>query len=162
MAKPTCGDWGMFKVRRVLELHHCVVHRYPRIMKTEAVPRFTGASWAWGPAVAQTYFRRSLTLGLHWVKSWGQSSGADGPSPAESELYASVKAIADSLATQAMETGLWLPFGGVIVGDVPAASGIIDRCGRGTARHVDTNRLWIQRAGAQKRATFDKFSGTAK
>ena len=72
-------------------------------------------------------------------------------SSGESELYATLKAAAETLGVIAMYQDFGLSMAGEIWGDARAALGIINRKGLGKTRHIDTGLLWVQQVAAEQR-----------
>ena len=77
----------------------------------------------------------------------------------ESELYASLKAAAETLGLMSMLKGLKWKVAGQVYGDASAALGIINRTGLGKMRHIDTSLLWIQQTVAERQLKFSKVLG---
>ena len=80
-------------------------------------------------------------------------------SSGESELYATLKASAETLGIISMMKDFGLTMGGEIWGDAQAALGIIHRKGLGKTRHIQTGLLWIQQVSAEKKLKFGKVLG---
>ena len=80
-------------------------------------------------------------------------------SPGESELYATLRASAETLGIISMYKDFGLLIEGEIWGDASAALGIINRNGLGKARHIQTGLLWVQQVAAEKRFAFGKVLG---
>ena len=80
-------------------------------------------------------------------------------SSGESELYATLKAAAETLGMMSMMKDLGWQVAGEIWGDASAALGIIQRKGLGKTRHIDTGLLWIQQTAAERQLKFNKVLG---
>ena len=81
-------------------------------------------------------------------------------SSGESELYASLKASAETLGVLAMLKDLGWRMHGEVWGDANAALGIINRRGVGKTRHIETGVWWIQQTAAEIRLQYKKVFGT--
>ena len=101
-----------------------------------------------------------MTLGSHVIKGWSKTQSLIAFSSAESELYACLKASAETFGILSMMRDLGYVLQGEIWGDASAALGIINRNGLGKTRHIDTGLLWIQEVAAQQRFKFNKVLGT--
>ena len=93
------------------------------------------------------------------VKSWSKTQALVALSSGESELYASLKASAETLGIISMLVDFGLVMAGEVWGDASAALGIINRNGFGKTRHIQTGLLWIQQVSAQKRISYGKVLG---
>ena len=100
-----------------------------------------------------------MTIGKHTIKGWSKTQSLIALSSGESELYATLKAVAETLGMISMLKDLGWKLGGEIWSDANAAIGIIQRNGLGKTRHIDTGLLWIQQIAAQRRLTFHKVLG---
>ena len=74
-------------------------------------------------------------------------------SSGELELYATLKASAETFGSMAMLDDYGVKVKGEIWGDAQAALGIIHRKGLGKTRHIQTGLLWVQQISVEK--TFD-------
>ena len=81
------------------------------------------------------------------------------PSSGESELYATLRAAAETFGVIAMYKDFGMEVAGEIWGDARAALGIMHRNGLEKTRHIDTGLMWIQQTVAQQRFKFDKALG---
>ena len=98
-------------------------------------------------------------LGAHTLKGWSKTQALIALSSGESELYAALKASAETLGLVALLKDLGYGVSGEVWGDASAALGIINRRGLGKTRHIDTSYLWIQEVAAQRRLVFNKVLG---
>ena len=80
-------------------------------------------------------------------------------SSGESELYATLKAAAETLGLMPVLKDLTWRVAGQVYGDASAALGIINRTGLRKTRRIDTSLLWIQQKAAERRLTFSKILG---
>ena len=102
-----------------------------------------------------------ITVGSHLVKGWSTTQALVALSSAEGELYAALRASAETLGFIAMAKDWGYALQGNIYGDASAALGIIHRKGLGKTLHINTSYPWIQEVAAQRRFTFAKVMGKA-
>ena len=98
-------------------------------------------------------------LGTHTIKTWSKTQSLIALSSGEAELYATLRAAAESLGVMSMMKDLGYHIMGQIWSDASAALGIIHRKGLGKTRHIDTGLLWIQQTAAEQRLKFAKILG---
>lgn len=98
-------------------------------------------------------------IGQHTLKSWSKTQSLLARSSAEAELYAALKASAESLGILSILTDFGICTTGGTYGDAPAALGIIHRKGLGRPRYIDIGLLWIQKAAAEHRLEYLKLLG---
>ena len=80
-------------------------------------------------------------------------------SSGESELYAVLKASAETLGIVSMLNDYGVRVRAEVWGDAQAALGIIHRKAFGKTRHIQIGLLWIQQVSAEKRLKFGKVLG---
>ena len=93
-------------------------------------------------------------------KGLGKTQSLAAFSSGESELYATLKAAAETLGMISMMKDLGWDVTGEVWGDASAALGIINRRGLGKTRHIDTGLLWSQQSAAERQLKFSKALGT--
>ena len=93
------------------------------------------------------------------LKGWSKTQSLVALSSGESELYATLKAAAETLGLISMMRDLGWKVSGEIWGDASAALGIINRRGLGKTRHIDTGLLWVQQTAAERELKFNKVLG---
>ena len=98
-------------------------------------------------------------IGTHNIKSWSRTQSLIALSLGESELYATLKAVAETLGILSVGKDFKWDLVGEVHGDASAALGIIHRKGLGKTRHIDTGFLWIQQIVAEQRLKFAKVLG---
>ena len=98
-------------------------------------------------------------MGNHSIKSWSKTQALIALSSGESELYATLKAAAETLGIVSMLNDYGVRVTAEVWGDAQAALGIIHRKGLGKTRHIQTGLLWIQQVSAEKRLRFGKVLG---
>ena len=98
-------------------------------------------------------------MGRHTIKTWSKTQALIALSSGESELYAALKAAAETLGLLAILKDLGWVLTGEVWSDANAAIGIINRNGLGKTRHIETGLLWIQQIAAQQRLKFGKVLG---
>eukprot|EP00972_Heterocapsa_arctica_P097366 14364347-Heterocapsa_arctica.AAC.1 len=89
--------------------------------------------------------------GTHIIKVWSRTQAAISLSSAEEDLYVAVHGTAEVLGMQSLMKDLDLRASVNVGMDASAALGLINRQGLGKARHIKTQRLWIQRATREGR-----------
>ena len=90
----------------------------------------------------------------HTINTWSKTQSFIALSSGESELYAAMRAAAE---TMAKDFGWELC--AEVYGDASAALGIIHRQGLGKTRHIQTGLLWVQQIAAEQRLKFGKVWG---
>ena len=123
------------------------------------ITTYIDADWAGCKNTRKPTTGGVVTIGNHDVKSWSKTQALIALSSGESELYAALKASAETLGVISMLADFGLTMAGEIWGDAQATSGIINRSGLGKTRHIQTGLLWIQQVSAQKRLAFGKVLG---
>ena len=98
-------------------------------------------------------------VGSHTLKGWSKTQSLIALSSAESELYAALKASAETLGVMSMMSDMGYKLQGEVWGDASAALGIINRNGLGKTRHIDTSLLWVQETAASQRLRYAKVLG---
>ena len=101
-----------------------------------------------------------ITIGAHSMKGQSKTQSSVALSPGQSELYASLKASAETLGLLSLLKGLGRKFNGEVLGDANAALGIINRNGLGNIRHIQTGLLCIQQVAAEQRLKVLNVLGT--
>ena len=120
---------------------------------------YSDADWAGCKATRRSTTGSCVTLGKHSIKGWSKTQSLVALSSGESELYATLKASAETLGMLSIMKDLGWSMSGEIWGDASAALGIIHRRGLGKTRHIDTGLLWVQQTAAEKRLSFHKVLG---
>ena len=80
-------------------------------------------------------------MGTHTLKGWSKTQALIALSSGESELYAALKASAETLGMVAVLKDLGYNISGEVWDDAGAALGIIKRRGLGKTRHIDIGLL---------------------
>lgn len=120
---------------------------------------YSDADWAGCKATRKSTTGGAIIVGCHTVKGWNKTQTLIALSSGESELYATLRAAAETLGILSMYKEFGLKMSGYIWGDAQAALGIISRNRLGKTRHIDTGLLWIQQISAQQRLKFNKVLG---
>lgn len=161
MCKPSVSDWeALKKLVKYLRGKPRFVHRCWSMGRNTSFNMCTDASWANNRRIRKSTSGGCVMIGAHWIKSWSKTHSLIAASSAESELYASVKATAESSGIQSMARDMNMELRVRILADASVALGIVSRRGVGKIRHLDINCLWIQKVSARKRATFEKVKGS--
>ena len=160
MAEPTRGNLLQLKrLGRYLKGRP----RMQQLFRWQEMPKmlttYTDAAWAGCKATRKSTTGGCMKLGNHSIKGWSKTQSLVALSSGESELYATLKAAAETLGMLSIMKDLGWIMRGELWGDASAALGIIHRRGLGKTRHIDTGLLWIQQTAAEKRLSFNKVLG---
>ena len=120
---------------------------------------FSDADWAGCRDTRKSTTGGCVKIGKHCVKGWSKTQSLIALSSGESELYAMLRASAETLGLLAMAKDMGWKLHGEIWGDANAALGIINGDGLGKTRHIETGLLWIQQVAAEQRLKFGKVLG---
>lgn len=160
MANPRRGDWTRLKrLGRYLVGSPRLQQWFEWQQAQKRVTTYTDAGWAGCKETRKSTTGGVVTIGTHTVKSWSKTQSLVALSSGESELYAALKASAETLGVMSMLTDFGVTMTGEVWGDASAALGIINRNGLGKTRHIQTGLLWIQQISAQKRISYGKVLG---
>lgn len=134
---------------------HFQWQKAPNILRT-----YSDAGWAGCRQTRKSTSGGCVTLGRHTLEGWSKTQSLVALSSGESELYATLKAAAETLGMISMMKDLGWNVTGEAWGDASAALGIINRRGLGKTRHIDTGLLWIRQTVAERQLKFSKVLGT--
>ena len=99
-------------------------------------------------------------MGGHTIKTWSKTTQAlIALSSGESELYATLKASAETLGLISMMQDFGVKVAGEVWGDAQAALGFINRNDLGKTRHIQTGLLWVQQVAAGQRLKYGTVLG---
>ena len=160
MSTPRKGDWIILK-----RLGRYLVGkpRFQQWFTWQGPPTgfnsYTDADWAGRREIRKSTTGGVVMLGSHGLKSWSKTQALISLSSGEFELYATLKASADTFGIMAMLDDYGVKVKGKIWGDAQAALGIIHRKGLGKTRHIQTGFLWVQQISVEKRLTFGEVLG---
>ena len=98
-------------------------------------------------------------MGGHMIKMWSKTQATIALSSAEAELYAIVKASAESMGIASLLKDFGIKMKTHVFGDASAALAIIARRGLGRVRHLDTSYLWVQEKAATEELIYNKVAG---
>lgn len=161
MSKPTKGGLQRFKrLGRYLKGKPRLVLQYGwQAMPTTPII-YSDADWAGCRNIRNSTTGGCMMIGGHCVKGWSKTQSLVALSSGESEMYAALKASAETLGLLAMLKDLGRRLHGEIWGDANAALDILNRCGFEKIRHIDTSLLRIQQVAAEQRLKYRKVLGT--
>ena len=132
MANPRRGDWTRLKrLGRYLEGSARLQQWFDWQPAQRGVTTCTDADWAGCKETRKSTTGGVITIGTHTAKSWSKTQTLVALSSGESELYASLKASAETLGIIPMLVDFGLVMAGEVWGDASAALGIINRNGLG-------------------------------
>ena len=120
---------------------------------------YSDADWAGCKETRKSTTGGCILVGDHNVKGWSKTQTLVALSSGESELYATLKAAAETLGIFSTMKDFGWHLSGEIWGDATAALGIIHPKGLGKTRHIDIGLLWVQQTAAEKRLSFNKTLG---
>ena len=162
MSAPNEEDWEKLKrVGRYLLGRQRVVIQYNFQLWPGTLTGISDANWA-----LDKESRKSTSGGIvmnctHYIKSWAKTQSLVALSSAESELYALIKCVSETLGIKSALQDWGFQVSGIIKYDASAALGIIQRQGVGKVRHIDCSYLYIQQVNAEKVLRFGKVPGIA-
>ena len=160
MAKPINGDWIKRKrLGRYLLAKPRMQQVYQWQDPQRSLKTYTDADWAGCRDTRKSTIGGCVMLGAHILKGWSKTQALIALSSGESELYAALKASAETLGSVALLKDLGYGVSGEVWGDASAALGIINRRGLGKTRHIDQGLLWIQQTAAEQRFKYHKVLG---
>ena len=97
-----------------------------------------------------------IMRGGHGLTVWTKKQQVLSLFSAESELYAAVKTASEGLGIQSVAKDLGISCGLHVHLDASATVCLVNRTGRGKAKHVDMQNLWIQEASKSGRFVTKK------
>ena len=160
MSAPTEGNWAQLKrLGRYLKGRPRLQQQFQWQPILGVLRTYSDADWAGCKDTRKSITGGCITFGKHIVKGWSKTQSLVALSSGESELYATLKAAAETLGMLSLLKDLGWRVTGEIWGDASTALGIINRRGLCKARHIDTGLLWIQQTAAEKRLRFNKVLG---
>ena len=152
MAAPTKGDWQRLKrLGRHLKGIPRLQQRYDWQQSQTIMKTYSDADWAGCRETRKSTTGGCATVGRHTLKGWSKTQALIALSSGESEIYATLKAAAETLGLLAMTRDLGWRLKGEIWSDANAAIGIIHFNGLGKIRHIETSLLWIQQKQQRNR-----------
>ena len=132
MGKPTKGDLQRFKrIGRYLKGKPRLVMQYKWQPKQSTVTTYSDADWAGCRVTRKSAIGGCIRIGSHCVKGWSKTQTLVALSSGESELYAALKASAETLGLLSMLRDLGWRWHGEVWGDANAALGVINGSGPG-------------------------------
>ena len=160
MASPEKGNWLQLKrLGRYLKGRPRLQQWFQWQDIPEKMKTYSDADWAGCKNTRKSTTGGCVTMGKHTLKTWSKTQSLIALSSGESELYAMIKASAESLGMLSMLKDFGLHVSGEIWGDASAAIGMINRSGLGKTRHIETGLLWIQQTAAEKQLKYGKIPG---
>ena len=145
MSKPTEGDMQRLKgLGRYLKQKPRLQQWYEWQDAQRQIITYSDADWAGCKLTRKSTTGGCVMLGTHTIKTWSRTQSLIALSSGESELYATMKAAAETLGILSMAKDFQWELQGEVWGDASAALGIINRKGLGKTRHIQTGLLWVQ------------------
>ena len=160
MSNPSNGDWLRLKrLGRYMKGRPRLQQVFEWQPAQGMVTTYSDADWAGCKQTRKSTTGGCITIGRHTIKGWSETQALVALSSGESELYAAIKAAAETLGIMSMMKDFNWKVAGQVYGDASAALGIINRTGLGKTRHIDTSLLWIQQTAAERQLKFSKVLG---
>ena len=160
MANPVSADWQkLVRLGRYLLFKPRVVNWYKYQEEPEHLSTYTDSDWAGCRKTRRSTSGGCIMLGNHMVKMWSRTQATIALSSAEAELYATVKASAESMGIVSLMKDAGKLIKAHVFGDASAALGIIARKGLGKVRHLNTSYLWVQEKAANDEIKYSKIPG---
>ena len=160
MSKPCNGDWLKLKrLGRYMKGRPRLQQVYQWQPAQGMVTTYSDADWSGCRQTRKSTTGGCIIIGAHTIKGWSKTQSLVALSSGESELYATLKAAAETLGVMSMMKDLNWKVTGQIYGDASVALGVINRTGLGKTRHIDTSLLWIQQIAAERHFKFNTVLG---
>ena len=163
MAGPRRSSWMRVKrLARYLLLREAAEFRFGWLYEEPGLDLFTDSDWAGCRRTRKSTTGGVVMRGPHCLKTWSVTQGPIALSSAEAEYYSMVDGVIKAMGIQSLgkEVGLSHLSGPIrLHTDSSSAKSFASRRGLGRARHVETRRLWLQEAVADRRVLVSKVSG---
>ena len=160
MSSPTKGNWAQHKrLGRYLKGKPRLQQNFEWQAILSVLRTYSDADWAGCKDTRKSTTGGCITNGGHTLKGWSKTQSVVAASSGGGELYATLRAAAETLGMLSLMKDVGWQVTGEIWGDASAALGIINRRGLGKIRHIDNGLLWIQQTAAEKRLKFHKVLG---
>ena len=157
MASPRAADWFLLKrvARYLVGAPRCVqTFSWQELPLT--VITYGDSDWAGKEQGRKSTSGGVVTLGAHMLKTWSSQQQIIALSSGEAELYALVKAAAQTKGIMAMLADFGISVSGMVLTDASAALGMVHRQGLGRTRHIDVQYLWVQQEVLSQRLQVQK------
>lgn len=122
------------------------------------VEAYSDAIWAGCHLTRKSTSGGVLMMGIHVIKVWSSTHSMIALSSAESELYATVKSVTDSMGILAMISDFRRQATVRMHVHACAALGVIQRQGIGKIRHLATSTLFLQSQKLRRVLSFKKIN----
>ena len=160
MSRPTIQDWDkLIRLGRYLKYKPRVVNWYKYQSQPEHLTTYTDSDWAGCRRTRRSTSGGCIMMGGHMINMWSKTQATIALSSAEAELYATVKASAESMGIASLLKDFGIKMKTHVFGDASAALAIIARRGLGRVRHLDTSYLWVQEKAATEELIYNKVAG---
>ena len=146
MANPREYDWIYIKrIARYLVGKPRYIQMFKwQSDKIDMLTAFSDSDWAGDKESRKSTSGGVIKMGEHLIKTWSTTQQIVAMSSGEAELYALVKAAAESKGIISSMNDFGKQVGCTVFTDANAALGISHRVGLGKTRHIDVRYLWIQ------------------
>ena len=160
MAAPRKSDWDkIFRIARYLKGKPRLRLWYRYQAEEEMVATYSDRDWAGCKRTRRSTTGGVMMKGNHYIKGWSTTQATVTLSSAEAELFAAVRASAETIGMISLLKDFNIHARGTVLADASAALGVIRRRGVGKLRHVHTNYLWVQQKSASNEIKYDKVVG---
>ena len=150
IAYPREADWAAMKrVAKYLVGAPRCIQRFAWQDKQDLIVTHSDSDWTGKEKDRKSTSGGVMTYGLHVLKTWSSQQQIIALSSGEAELYALLKAAAQTKGVMAVLCDFDIEVQGTVLTDASAALGIVHREGLGKTRHVEVQYLWIQQEVAR-------------
>lgn len=154
-------DWTrLVRVAKYLKTRPRLVMMYPWQQEGEPIIAHSDANWAGCKVRRKSTSGATIHIGKHLIKTYSKTQSLIALSSAESELYAMVRASAESLGIMALLEDFGKNAMIQFYVGASAALGVAQRHGIGKIRHLQTNCLWIQEKAVKQAIKYIKVHGS--
>ena len=151
MATPREADWATMKrVAKYLVGAPRCIQKFKWQDAQDLIVTHSDSDWAGKEKDRKSTSGGVITYGQHVLKTWSSQQQTIALSSGEAELYALLKAAAQTKGMMAVLADFGIKVQGTVLTDASAALGIVHREGLGKTRHIEVQYLWIQQEIAKK------------
>ena len=157
MASPKSRHWHMLtRVGRYLRGRPEETQWFAWQQASITVKSFSDSDWGGCGRTRRSTTGGAAMLGQHMIKCWSKAQHVVSLSSGEAELYAAVRAAAETIGLASLAKDLGMELGVKISVDASAAIGTLSREGLGKAKHISVQYLWLQERIRQGEVKIEK------
>ena len=157
MAKPKIADWMLLKrVAKYLVGAPRCIQKFQWQNMQDMVVTHSDSDWAGKEKDRKSTSGGVVMFGSHVLKTWSSQQQTVALSSGEAELYALLKAAAQTKGLMAIFADFGIKVEGTVLTDASAALGMAHREGLGRTKHIEVQYLWIQQETARKNLRITK------